>query len=672
MVVAGKDISSRSTIWLAVIWLAAVVSMAAPGLLWWLPQTLLYAPLTLLSGIILFTLPGLAILRWLYQAPLIWFERLIYAASLSCGVLPLLLLVSDLIGWRWNSVSAWLMMLMLSILAFWPQPKRTSRQNHHRNLIGLAIALLTITALAIRFFIVREVPVGFFGDSYHHTVITQLLIDHGGLFHSWQPYAPAVTFTYHYAFHTMAAWWHWLSGLSAAQGVVLVGQVMNGLATPLTFLLTARLTNSRLTGLWAALMVGFLSLYPAYYVNWGRYTQLAGQTVLPAVALAWMTLLDQTLQPHLSWRTLLKPLFLTSIASAGLLLSHYRVAILTMCFILAYAMTAFALYTSHQWQYLLRMSVVGLLGAAGTGLLVGPWLWRVQQGQIMRLASILLNTSSETSNPISLDIIGAAFRTGLFLPTVLGLASLLWRRQAAGIVLTLWAIFAWLAANPQLIGLNGQGLITTFTVLIGAYVAITPAAGAGWLTLIRLFAILTRSVWKWQDRSIIVVQIILALIVLGWGTSIQVSILDPSYQLATPADIAAAEWIKTNLPADAAIFVNGFPAYGGYVYAGNDGGWWLSFLTGRRTNLLPMAVGFEATDPPDTLRQIAALHQSIQQFPIGSAEAAAALRASGFRFLYDGPAANPGGEYLDPAQIDTSPFYELIYRQNGVSIWRIR
>jgi asparagine N-glycosylation enzyme membrane subunit Stt3 len=146
------------------------------------------------------------------------------------------------------------MMLMLSILAFWPPQLRTLHQNHHRNLIGLAIALLTITALAVRFFIVREVPVGFFGDSYHHTVITQLLIDHGGLFHSWQPYAPAVTFTYHYTFHTMAAWWHWLSGVSAVQGVILVGQVMNGLAAPLTYLLTARLTNSRLTGLWAAVI----------------------------------------------------------------------------------------------------------------------------------------------------------------------------------------------------------------------------------------------------------------------------------------------------------------------------------------------------------------------------------------------------------------------------------
>jgi hypothetical protein len=100
-----------------------------------------------------------------------------------------------------------------------------------------------------------------------------------------------------------------------------------------------------------------------------------------------------------------------------------------MCFILAYAMAAFALHTSHRWQYLLRMSVVGLLGAAGAGLLVGPWLWRVQQGQIMRLASALLNTSSEVSNPISLDIIGAAFRTGLFLPTVLGLASLCARQR---------------------------------------------------------------------------------------------------------------------------------------------------------------------------------------------------------------------------------------------------
>lgn len=241
-----------------------------------------------------------------------------------------------------------------------------------------------------------------------------------------------------------------------------------------------------------------------------------------------------------------------------------------------------------------------------------------------------------------------------------------------GLVLGLWAGLAWLAANPQLLGLTGQGLITAFAVLIGAYLVIAPAAGAGLLALMRLVALLARQTQRRMSAPMITIQIMVGLLVVGWGAQIQAKMVDPYYQLATPADLKAAAWIREHLPLDAAIFVNGFPAYGGYVYAGNDGGWWLTFLTGRRTNLLPMAVGFEATDPPNMLRLIAEQHQAIQRYPIGSAETAAELRAHGFRYLYDGPAANPPGEYLDPVQIDAAPFYELIYRQDGVSIWRIR
>ncbi|WP_242604900.1 MULTISPECIES: hypothetical protein [Chloroflexus] len=663
---------SRLEIWLPIIWLAAVISMAAPGLLWWMTWSLLQVPLTIVGGLLLFTIPGLATLRWLYPIPLLWFERLALATSLSCVVMPILLLFSELIGWRWHGGAAWILLAVLAVVAFWPlQPYRLATYSH-RHLIGWIVVSLTIAALAVRLFVVRTVPVGLFGDSYHHTVITQLLIDHGGLFHSWQPYAPAITFTYHYAFHAMAAWWHWLTGISAAQGVILVGQVMNGLAVPLLYLLTARLTHSRLTGVWAALVVGFLSFYPAYYVNWGRYTQLAGQTVLPAAAIAWMTLIDRALQPHRSWRDLRHPLFLAWLTSAGLALSHYRVAVLAICFVIAYTIVGVGLRTPLRWQILLRLGAVGAIGALGAVLLASPWLWRVQQGQITRLASALLNTSAETSNPIALETIGAAFHAGLFPFAALGLASLLWRRQSSGVVLVVWAVLAWLVANPQLLGLNGQGMITAFTVLIGAYLAIAPAAGAGWFFLMRSLALVLPVNWRHNVGTIITAQLITGLAILGWGTHMQATILDPAYQLATPADLAAAQWIKTNLPEDAAIYVNGFPAYGGYVYAGNDGGWWLSFLTGRRTNLLPMAVGFEAVDPPDTLRNIAQLNQSIQQHPIGSAEAATALRANGFTFLYNGPAANPANEYLDPGQIDQSPYYEVIYRQDGVSIWRIR
>ncbi len=670
--VANQRAFPRSAIWLTAIWMAAIISMAVPGLLWWAPWSLISSLLAVLSGVLLFTLPGLAVLRWLHPGPLLWFERLAYAASLSCAVIPFLLLISEPIGWRWNSLAAWLVMIIFAVLALWPASRIRRPARGQRRLIGWMVALLSVAAVGVRLFAVRDVPVGLFGDSYHHTVITQLLIDNGGLFRSWQPYAPAVTFTYHYAFHAMAAWWHWLAGIPATQAVVLVGQVMSGLAAPLFYLLTARLTNSRLTGLWAAVVVGFLSLYPAYYVNWGRYTQLAGQTVLPAAAIAWMGLIDGALQARRSWRSLAAPLALASIASAGLAFSHYRVAILAICFVVTYTLVALSRSGLVSWRTLGRLGGVGVLGALGAALLAWPWLWRVQQGQITRMAAQIVTTDVETRNPIALEIIGAAFQYGLFPLAAIGLASLLWQRKSGGLVLAVWAGLAWLVANPQLLGLTGQGLITAFAVLIGAYLVIAPAAGAGLLALMRLVALIIRQSQRRLSATMMTVQIVAGLVVVGWGAQIQAAMVDYNYQLATPADLQAAAWIRDNLPPDAAIFVNGFPAYGGYVYAGNDGGWWLTFLTGRRTNLLPMAVGFEAIDPPNLLSLIAEQHRAIQRYPIGSAEAAAELRALGFRYLYNGPAANPSGEYLDPVQIDAAPFYELIYRQDGVSIWRIR
>ncbi|RMG50548.1 MAG: hypothetical protein D6716_08260, partial [Chloroflexi bacterium] len=147
-------------------------------------QSLLQVPLTIGGGLLLFTIPGLAALRWLYQEPLLWFERLAFATSLSCVVMPLLLLFSELIGWRWHSGSAWVLLAVLAIIAFWPPHSHRSTKRSHRHLIGWIVVSLTIAALAVRLFVVRTIPVGLFGDSYHHTVITQLLIDHGGLFHS--------------------------------------------------------------------------------------------------------------------------------------------------------------------------------------------------------------------------------------------------------------------------------------------------------------------------------------------------------------------------------------------------------------------------------------------------------------------------------------------------------
>jgi hypothetical protein len=63
---------------------------------------------------------------------------------------------------------------------------------------------------------------------------------------------------------------------------------------------------------------------------------------------------------------------------------------------------------------------------------------------------------------------------------------------------------------------------------------------------------------------------------------------------------------------------------------------------------------------------------SVLAHPADSREAVAALKAAGFSYIYNGPAASPSNEYLDPARIDASPLYEQVYHRDGVTIWRVR
>ena len=88
--------------------------------------------------------------------------------------------------------------------------------------MGLAVAVLVILT---RLWPVRSLEMPMLGDSYQHSMITQLLLDNGGLFDSWQPYAELSTFTYHFGFHAAAAAFAWISRLPAPQAMQAVGRV---------------------------------------------------------------------------------------------------------------------------------------------------------------------------------------------------------------------------------------------------------------------------------------------------------------------------------------------------------------------------------------------------------------------------------------------------------------
>jgi hypothetical protein len=670
--------------WRPLVLLAVV--LAAIGLfrderpLIWAAMAPFVAPLTLLAVPAMFLLPGLALLRLLWPSDLAPAERWPLALGVSSALPPLLLLLSEPLGLRWNTWLCWGILVLSTAVLLWPRGgeslhaawlRRAAWRPDRPHLLLLA---MTLAALVARLYPARDLLVGMWGDSYQHTIMAQLLVDHGGLFSSWEPYAPLKTFTYHFGFHSTVAWLHWLSHEPVTRGLLIVGQVQSALAVPLVYLLTRRTLGSERAGLWAALITGFVSAMPAYYLNWGRYTQLAGQTILPAVCVAWLALLEAAPSRSTARRSIARLILLAALTTAGLVLTHYRVAIFAACFVVSCGL--YLILTL--WRApgaLARLLGIGMIAGVLAVLIVAPWLLRLREGALLRVGSALLSTNIGTDQTNALPPATVLFslyaKHYLVVLALLGVALVIRRRQWRGLILPLWAALVWLAANPYLIGLNGAGIITSFAVVIASYLLLAPLAG---LAIAGVCDWLAQ--WLPHARPIGWVQILIGALVLCWGMGWQQSIVGPGFQLFTPADERAMGWIRRETPTEAAFFVNSFTAYSGSLYVGSDGGWWLPFMSGRRSSLPPLTYGSEAGEELDYAQSVNTTNATIERYPIDTPDAAVALRAAGYGYLYDGPTASglaPGAtEYIDPAVLARSPLYELVYQQDGVTIWRLR
>ena len=243
----------------------------------------------LLVMVFLYILPGWVLLPLALPSikSMDWFGRAALSAGGSLAVYPILFLFTHIIGIQAGALYAWVpggAALIYLLYQLWTQRRTFLTLKFHRpKLSAEGIALFFVVGLIIfsRFWVIRTVNAPFWGDSYQHTMITQLLIDHKGLFSSWLPYADLHSFTYHFGFHAATVVFHWVTNLGAIQSTLWVGQILNILAVLAVYPLAVRFTGQRWAGVVAVLFAGLLSNYPMYYVNWGRYTQLAGQVILP-------------------------------------------------------------------------------------------------------------------------------------------------------------------------------------------------------------------------------------------------------------------------------------------------------------------------------------------------------------------------------------------------------
>jgi hypothetical protein len=628
----------------------------------------------LLAAGLLFILPGWALLGLLWSAwkSHHWTEKLALATGVSLALYPLLFLWTNLAGLNLGRLYAIFPPLSGFLIILWQWRRIRFNFSPSPNLkAGLlqpssSITLVIVMALvfAVRFWVIRSLDVPLWGDSYQHTVIAQLLVDNRGLFSSWQPYADLTTFTYHFGFHSLVAVFHYVTNLPLPLATLWTGQILNGLAVFSLVPLANRLGGNRWAGVIAVLVAGLLSPMPMFYLNWGRYTQLAGLAILPvAVYLFW----EMCASRRFSW-SLVIPVWITM---AGLALTHYRVLIFAIFFVLAYWLLA-----ARPGR--LRALFLNTLGATlGATILFLPWFLRTFSGKISAIIGAQLSEPAQALSEWT-QLYNAIGDLSLYLPTWIWISLpfllvwSLWRRHRDIRLIVAWWALILLAANPAWLRLPGTGVLTNFAVFIAAYIPASLVFGA----------VIGREVSSYRAKDFLSTRItqasyllILILLFAGvfWSARLRVADLQAStYSLATRSDLRAVRWIHEKIPQNANILVNAFFAYGGSSIVGSDGGWWLPILAQRRTTLPPLNYSAEIGVIPDYHQWTNALVAEIIEKGLDDPQVLDLLARRGITHVYIGQQqgrVNNIHPLLDPAELLDNPHFNLVYHEDRVWIY---
>lgn len=691
----GIAINSQTSFQLSYAVSPMLIGLISEGLKW---------GLYLILTIFMFVIPGWAALNWLLPGWKNFNQVTKITLSLGIGVsfYPLGLLWMNTIGIHSNVIAALtLPVLGLIFILFaqiregknreiFPQesgsdqknsnkpPVQKSPFNWHEFIPDLAVILILLVIIFTRFWPIRNLDAPLWGDSYQHTMIAQLLVDNEGLFSSWEPYAQLSSFTYHFGFHSLVQNFAWYSGQGVIQSILWMGQILNIIAILALYPLAVMIGKNKWSGVIAILIAGLISSMPMYYLNWGRYTQLASLIILPVIIYVIWKILDSNTIDY-------KSDILVWVGLSGLALTHYRIVLFIPLFYISY------FFFHLKKQEIITTTKKALSHVIGMVLLLLPWLFRLSEGTLPKLFGTQITTAaadiSQTTQ--SLNEIGSITS---YLPLsiwILLALSVLWgifTRSRLSMIFSLWWLLIFLIANPNLLNLPGTGIITNFTVFISAYMPAGILIGSSSASFLRFLKILPNKdvnlineseMELGNQKQIIssVVLIICVALICVWSIRPRIRDIRPAeHALLTRPDIRSMEWIQENLPNDAKFLVNSFFAYGGTLVAGSDGGWWLPLLTSRDSTQPPLLYGAETANQPDFIQSTNQLIALIKDKGIDHPDVRTELKNRNITHVYIGQLqgqVNTTKPLLNLQELIESSNYSPIFHQDRVWIFSI-
>jgi hypothetical protein len=631
---------------------------------------------TLIAGVMVLFLPGIAWLSLFWEPDQGIFERLAEAMGVSISLTALMALFAFLVGWEVSSLGLIALYLILIPFTVWQLRLKwravrviqgeasnesehihnslhsTTKQGHRLSYLHyLGFGLIFLIILAWRFYQIRTLVLPVWVDSIHHVQIVNLFLENGGIPDTFEPYMP-VPFFYHYAFHTMAAVFSFLGRLSPQDAVLYLGQVLNaGIALAVYRLGVALWADWRRAAA-GAILVGFVTHMPAYYLTWGRYTLLTGMLLLPLAMAAALDIVNKGANKS---RLTAFILF-----TAGILLAHYFAAALLAIFLIIlgaqFVLLDLRRNSRPRWNTWLPLFVGSLIGL----LLAGPWLYRMwgyaQGGIEIGAIQLTIEAVEDFYFPDYLSylwrLLGPVRNHILIFIALPGLLITLFRKRT--LAFGLWTIVLCLISLPWGI------YVAPFRPDHGAIVLFLPT---GLLVSDFFVTILDWSPFQRfvHVKTAAVLMLFAALV--GWGLWGTRSVINSATVLATRADLDAVSWIESNIPENARFFINvNHWQYG--IYRGVDGGWWISPLTGRET-LLPS--GLYPMGDRDYVNQVNAVAARASQIKGCSDDFWELTREESLTHIY----LNDLRGSVRSNHFTDCPYIELIYNSDNIYIFQI-
>ncbi len=392
---------------------------------------------------------------------------------------------------------------------------------------------------------------------------------------------------YHTGYHSLVVFLHtWIAG-DLPMEMLLVGQLTSALVGLGFFALALSLLRKRWAALFAASLIWFLSPFPTYLFNWGRYPFLLGLTLLCAALAAGISAWWAW-----SWR-------LGGVAGfllAGMVFCHYGMAGFGLSFAVSSGLLALVVnrHRVGQWvKDLILFKNLILILAVFLLCLAGLLFWRF--GSLLHLDKLreLVEQSRQAAQAQDYrELVGIAFRGpgAVFGLLCLYGAGIVWQTERN----LLPRLLGWLAAQAGLIAVLSPFLgetvasYTNLIIFLPLPLALFGGAACAWLCIpaqpAQPFAVVKRRSavrpisFGW-GRFFWTSSFLLALVLLG-GSSL-LGQVNPATVLLTPADRRAAQWLNRQTDARGVWLINS-ARFNGAV-AAVDGGGWLHALTGRKT-----------------------------------------------------------------------------------------